>query len=87
MAYIRTSLAVIVTGFLLVRGGLTDAEPAALAVVAGVISVIVIGMALTRFKNLGQAKPALLTGSLPPVLAGGIVALALIACVRLLLVA
>jgi len=86
MSWIRTSLAVIVTGFLLVRGGFTGAEPPSLAVLAGVISVIVIGTSLTRFTRLGESAPAPLTGGpVPRMVAGGILALAVIACVRLLL--
>jgi uncharacterized membrane protein YidH (DUF202 family) len=82
MSWIRTSLAVIITGFLLVRGGLTNAEPIALAVLAGVVSVTVIATALTRFKQMGQGKPSVLGGHIVWVITGGISALALIACIR-----
>jgi uncharacterized membrane protein YidH (DUF202 family) len=83
MSWIRTSLAVIITGFLLVRGGLTNAEPLALAAFAGVISIVVIATALARFKRMGQAKPSILGGHIPRVITGGVIALALIACIRL----
>ncbi len=85
MAWIRTSLAVIITGFLLVRGGLTNAEPFALAALAGVVSIVVIATAMARFRRMGQAKPSILGGRIPRVITGGIIALALIACVRLVL--
>jgi uncharacterized membrane protein YidH (DUF202 family) len=85
MSWIRTSLAIIVTGFLLVRGGFTGAEPVLLAVLAAFFSMLVIATSLNRFRNLGKARPTLLTGSVPPVITGGIVALAVIACVRLIL--
>ena len=85
MSWIRTSLAVIITGFLLVRGGLTNAEPIALAALAGVVSIVVIATALARFKQMGQGKPSALGGHTPRVIVGGITALALIACIRLVL--
>jgi uncharacterized membrane protein YidH (DUF202 family) len=83
MSWIRTSLAVIITGFLLVRGGLTNAEPLALAALAGVVSIVVIATALARFKRMGQPKPSILGRHIPRVITGGIVALALIAGIRL----
>jgi uncharacterized membrane protein YidH (DUF202 family) len=85
MAWIRTSLAVIITGFLLVRGGLTNAEPLTLAALAGVVSIVVIATAMGRFKRMGQAQPPILGGRIPRVITGGIIALALIACIRLVL--
>ncbi len=85
MSWVRTGLAVIVTGFLLVRGGLTNSEPPVLAVLAAVISVIVIATALARIKTLGQAMPPLLTDNIPRVITASIVALAVIALLRMLL--
>jgi len=85
MSWIRTSLAVIITGFLLVRGGLTNAEPFALAALAGVISIVVIATAMARFKQMGKGLPAILGDQIPRVITGGIIALALIACIRLVL--
>ena len=85
MSWIRTSLAVIITGFLLVRGGLTNAEPFALAALAGVISIVVIATAMARFKQMGKGLPAILGDRIPHVITGGIIALALIACIRLVL--
>jgi len=87
MSWVRTGLAVIVTGFLLVRGGLTNAEPPILAVLAAVISVIVIATALARIKALGRTLPPLLTDNIPRVITASIVALAVIALIRLLLAA
>jgi len=86
LSWMRTSLAVIVTGFLLVRPGITNSEPPVLALLAGIISVIVIATALSRFTKMGQSKPSILTAQLPRVIAGGIIALAVIACIRLILV-
>ena len=85
MSWIRTSLAVIITGFLLVRGGLTNAEPVALAFLAGVVSILVIATAMARFKQMGQGQPSILGGHIPRVITGGIIALALIACIRLVM--
>ncbi len=85
LSWIRTSLAIIVTGFLLVRQGLTGTEPAALASLAGLVSVMVISAALMRFKQLGRSNPPLLTGRFPTVLTGGVVALAAISCTQIIL--
>jgi len=83
MSWIRTSLAVIITGFLLVRGGLINAEPFALAVLAGVVSIVVIATAMARFKQMGQGQLFILGDLIPRVTTGGIIALAVIACIRL----
>ena len=83
MSWIRTGLAVIITGFLLVRGGLTNAEPLSLAARAGVVSIVVVATALARLKRMGQAKPTILGRHIPRVITGGAVAFALIACIRL----
>jgi hypothetical protein len=76
-------LAVIITGFLLVRGGLTNSEPFALATFAGAVSIVVIATAMARFKQMGQGQPTILDGRIPRVITGGIIALAMIACLRL----
>jgi uncharacterized membrane protein YidH (DUF202 family) len=85
LSWIRTSLAIIVTGFLLVRQGLTGAAPAALAILAGLVSVIVIFTALRRFKRLGRSNPPLLTDRIPAVITGGVVVLAAISCTQIIL--
>lgn len=87
MSWIRTSLAVIITAFLLVRGGFTGAEPPALAVLAAVIGALVVAFSMTRFRFLGAISPPLMHRPLPRIVTGGIVALAVIACVRMLLAA
>jgi uncharacterized membrane protein YidH (DUF202 family) len=87
LAWIRTSLARIATRFLIVRGGFTGDESAALAIFAGLISLIVIATALKRCRNLGAAKPALFTNPIPSMTTGGIFALALIAGVQVHLMA
>lgn len=85
MAWIRTSLAIIVTAFLLVRGGFTGAEPAVLAVLAGALGVLVVATSLTRFTHLGKGTPSVLHGPVPGMVAGGILALAAIALAQLFL--
>lgn len=87
MAWIRTSLAVIVTAFLLVRGGFTGAEPAVLALLAGALGVVVVTTSLTRFRLLGTSAPSLLRHQVPNVVAGGILALAVVAGIQLVLAA
>lgn len=87
MSWIRTSLAVIITAFLLVRGGFTGAEPPALAVLASLTGILVVTFSMTRFRFLGTDSPPLMRRPLPRVVAGGIVALAVIACVRILIAA
>lgn len=81
----RTSLATIVTGFLIVRGGLTDSEPWELAVLAAAISVVVVATSVTRYGDLGRRTATRVRPLLPRLVAGGIVALAAIAMIRLLL--
>ena len=85
MSWVRTGLAVIVTGFLLVRGGLVNSEAPVLAVLATVISVIVIATALARIKTLGQAMPPVLADHIPRVITASIVAFATIALLRMIL--
>lgn len=83
----RTSLAVIVTGFLLVVGGLTGAELPVIAVLAILISVYVIATCMTRFAQLGASIPPQLADRLPWLVTAGIVALAVTALIRLVLAA
>jgi uncharacterized membrane protein YidH (DUF202 family) len=87
MSWIRTSLAIIVTAFLLVRGGFTGAEPAVLAALAGALGVLVVATSLTRFRLLGTSAPRLLRRQVPTVVAGGILALAVVAGIQLVLAA
>jgi uncharacterized membrane protein YidH (DUF202 family) len=87
MSWIRTCLAVIVTGFLLVRGGFTGAESPVLAVLAGLLTVLVVATSLTRFTYLGKLSPHVLTRAVVIAIAGGILALVVIALVRLLMTA
>jgi uncharacterized membrane protein YidH (DUF202 family) len=87
IAWMRTSLATLITGFLLVRGGLTGSELPILAVLAGVISVVVIAGAMTRFTQLGRRIPPKLSARLPLLVSGGLVLLVVIAVVRLVLAA
>ena len=87
MSWVRTSLAFIVTGFLLVRGGLTGAEPSSLAVFSGVIAALVVATSLTRFTNLAKKAPAVISNQVPSIVVGGILALAVVACIRLLMAA
>jgi uncharacterized membrane protein YidH (DUF202 family) len=85
LSWMRTSLATIVTGFLLVRGGLTDSEPWKLAVLAAGISVVVVATSVTRFSALGKQAATRVRPLLPRLVAGGIIALAAIAVLRLVL--
>lgn len=85
MSWIRTSLAVIVTGFLLVRGGVTSTEQPALAILAGVFAALVVAVSLTRFKNLAKKMPTVIPRQLPSMVVGGIFALAVVACVQLVM--
>lgn len=85
MSWIRTSLAVIVTGFLLVRGGITGTERPALALLAGVIAALVVATSLTRFTNLAKKMPTVTPRQLPSMVVGGIFALAVIACIQLVM--
>jgi len=85
MSWIRTSLAVIITGFLIVRSGLTNGEPLAIAFFSGILSVIVVTAAVTRFKIMGHGTPPILTGQTPRVITGGILVLAVIACIQMIM--
>ncbi len=85
MSWIRTSLAVIVTGFLLVRGGITGTERPALAIFAGVFATLVVALSLTRFTNLAKKMPTVTPRQLPSMIVGGIFALAVVACIQLLI--
>lgn len=87
MSWIRTSLAVIVTGFLLVRGGITGTERPALAIVAGVFAALVVAVSLTRFTNLAKKMPAVVPRQLPSIVVSSIFALAVVACVQLVMLA
>lgn len=87
IAWMRTSLATLITGFLLVRGGLTGSELPILAVLAGVISVVVIAGAMTRFTQLGQKIPPQLSARLPWLITGGLVLLVVVGAARLVLAA
>ncbi len=87
MSWIRTSLAVIVTGFLLVRGGVTGTERPALAILAGVFAALVVAVSLTRFTNLAKRTPTVTPRQLPSMVVGGIFVLAVVACVQLVMLA
>jgi hypothetical protein len=85
LSWMRTGLATMVVGFLLVRGWLTDAEPWTLAALAAVSTAIVVALSASRFAALGRrTSPAVQARSLRWV-TGGIVVLAAIALARLLL--
>jgi uncharacterized membrane protein YidH (DUF202 family) len=85
LSWIRTALATLVIGFLLVRGSLTGSEAPALAVLAGLISITVIAVALGRSNRLGGPTPTPLVRSLPMLVAFGTAALAAIGCARMIL--
>lgn len=83
----RTSLAVIVTGLLLVLGGITGAELPVIAVLAVLISAYVVATCMSRFTQLGASMPPQLADRLPWLVTAGIVALAVTALIRLVLAA
>lgn len=85
LSWIRTGLATLVIGFLLVRGSLTGSEAPFLAVLAGAISITVIAAALARSSRLGGALPPPLATKIPTVIAAGVAALAAIGCARMIL--
>jgi uncharacterized membrane protein YidH (DUF202 family) len=85
MSWIRTSLAVVVTGFLLVRGGITGTERPALAILAGFFAALLVATSLTRFTSLARRIPTVTPRQLPSVVVGGIVFLAVVACLQLVM--
>ena len=85
MSWIRTSLAVIVTGFLLVRGGVTGTERPALAILASIFAALVVAVSLNRFTSLAKKLPTVTPRQLPLMVVGGIFALAVVACVQLVI--
>lgn len=58
-----------------------------LVVVAGVIAALVVATSLTRFTNLAKKAPAMISNQVPSIVVGGILALAVVACIRLLMAA
>lgn len=87
LAWMRTGLATIIIGFLLVRGWLTNAEPWTLAALAAVFTGLVVVASMTRFAALGQRMPPAVSGLFPRLVTTGIIALAAIALGRLILAA
>jgi uncharacterized membrane protein YidH (DUF202 family) len=85
MSWIRTSLAVIITAFLLVRGGFTASEPPVLAILATMIGALAVAVSMTRYRLLGTTSPPLMRRIVPHLVSGAILALAVIACLRMLL--
>jgi len=86
-SWMRTSLATIIVGFLLVRGWLTDAEPWTLAGLAVLGTLIVLVVSMSRFQALGGRAPSTLSPTASRLVALGIVLLAGIALVRLIITA
>jgi uncharacterized membrane protein YidH (DUF202 family) len=75
MSWIRTILAVIVLGFLLVRGVIVLGAPPALAYLAGAMSILVAATALVRFIMLGRRAPGRLPVTTRRIVVGGVLTL------------
>jgi hypothetical protein len=81
---VRTGLAAIIIVFLLVRGSLTGAAPAALGMLAAVAGAAVLAPSLTRLALLGRADPTPLSTRIPWVVSAGVCGLASIGCLRII---
>lgn len=81
MAWVRTVLAVIVLGFLLVRGVIVLDAPRYLAYLAGAVTVLVVIIGLLRFTFLARHAPARSTTTVRWIVVGGVLTLVAIGLV------
>ncbi len=81
MAWVRTVLAVIVLGFLLVRGVIVLEAPHYLAYLAAAVTVLVVAIGLLRFTFLARRTPARSTTTVRWIVVGGVLTLVAIGLV------
>jgi cytochrome c biogenesis protein CcdA len=75
MAWVRTILAAIVLGFLLVRGVVVLGAPLPLAYLAGVVTAILVATAFSRFLVLARHEPNRVPNVTRRLVVGGILTL------------
>lgn len=75
MAWVRTMLAVIVLGFLLVRGVIVLGAPPLLAYLGGAVTVFVLVTALQRFAVLARRAPTRSPIAVRGLVVGGVLGL------------
>jgi uncharacterized membrane protein YidH (DUF202 family) len=81
MAWVRTVLAVIVLGFLLVRGVIVLDAPRYLAYLSAAVTVLVVVFGLLRFTFLARHAPARSSATVRMTVVGGVLTLVAIGLV------
>lgn len=78
LSWIRTVLALIVLGFLLVRGVLVLEAPVALIPIALIAALVAVSLALGRFIALGRSAPRRIPMAVLSLVVAGVLALVVV---------